>query len=284
MRLGLGLVVLAFWQSPAAAAVPAADALWQKADYRGAFALAIEPAIRGDAHAQFLIGEAYRLGRSVDANFPLAEGWYARAARQGDVAAATELGLLLAGRHLQQAALPWLAMAAQHGEPRALCSLAALYYNGEGVARDEPRAYALMLRAAEAGLPEAKLRLATLRTLLTPETLHRGEALTTSAIPNGTPPPLVAIAGAPTLPATPVTAPVRIQVGAYRSAAAAEQAWSQLAGRIEALRGTDHAVVQAGNFYRLQARLPDRQAAGDLRRQLQAMGWQHFTRKGTDRA
>lgn len=287
MRLALGLVVLAFWQSPTAAAVPAADALWQKADYRGAFALAIEPAIRGNAHAQFLIGEAYRLGRSVDPNFPLAEDWYIRAARQGDVAAATELGLLLAGRHLPQAALPWLTMAAQHGEPRALCSLAALYYNGEGVARDEPRAYALMLRAAEAGLPEAKLRLATLRALLTPETLHRGEALTTSAIPNGTPPAVAAIAGAPALPATPtaaVAAPVRIQVGAYRSAAAAEQAWSQLTGRIDALRGTDHAVVQAGNFYRLQARLPDRQAADDLRRRLEAMRWQHFTRKGTDRA
>lgn len=294
MRLGLGLIVLAVWPSLAAAAVPTADALWQKGDYRGAFAQAIEPAARGDAHAQFLIGEAYRLGRSVDANFPLAQDWYARAARQGDIGAATELGLLLASQHLDQAALPWLTMAAQHGEPRALCSLAALYYNGHGIPRDEPLAYALMSRAAQTGLPEAKLRLATLHTLLSPETQHQGDALIGRAIPNA---PLAPLATATRAPAphdpvsptvatvvAPVITPVRIQVGAFRSAAAAEQAWSLLARRVKGLHATDHAVVQAGTVFRLQARLPDRNAADDFRRRLEKAGWQHFIRQGTDRA
>jgi len=291
MRSGLGLIVLAFWQGLAAAAVPAADALWQQGDYRGAFAQAIEPAIRGDAHAQFLIGEAYRLGRSVDPNFPQAELWYARAAHEGDVGAATELGLLLAAQHLDRAALPWLTMAAQHGEPRALCSLAALYYNGDGIARDEPLAYALMVRAARAGLPEASPRLATLRSLLSPDMLHQGEALTAGAIPNVALPPVAVAAwepdarGAPReVAALPGAPPVRVQVGAYHSAAAAEQAWSLLAARIEGLRGTDHAVVQSGTLFRLQARLPDRNAADALCRRLTAAGWQHFARKGTDRA
>jgi len=287
MRSGLGLIVLAFWQSPAAAAVPAADALWQKGDYRGAFAQAIEPAIHGDAHAQFLIGEAYRLGRSVDPNFPLAEDWYGRAARQGDVGAATELGLLLASQHLEVAALPWLTMAARHGEPRALCSLAALYYNGEGVARDEPLAYALMSRAAQAGLPEARLRLATLRTLLTPEKQHQGDALIANALPVAAPLPAATAAQEPAARAassSTAKAPVRIQVGAYHSATAAKQAWSQLVRRIEGLNRTDYAVVQAGNVYRLQARLPDREAADDFCRRLRAAGWDHFARKGMDRA
>ena len=294
MRSVLGLAVLALWQSLAAAAVPVADALWAKGDYRDAFAQAIEPAIHGDTHAQFLIGEAYRLGRSVDPNFPLAEDWYARAARQGDVGAATELGLLLASQHLDQAALPWLTMAAQHGEPRALCSLAALYYNGDGIARDEPLAYALMLRATQAGLPEAKLRLATLRTLLSPETQHQGEAMIARAIPSVAPPPLAARAPvkagsrtAATRTATTAKAtntPVRIQVGAFHSAAAAEQAWSLLAGRVEGLDRTDHAIVQAGTVYRLQARLPDREAADQFRRRLEAAKLPHFTPNGTDRA
>ncbi len=295
MRSVLGLIVLALWQSLCAAAVPAADGLWAKGDYRGAFAQAIEPAIHGDPDAQFRIGEAYRLGRSVDPNFPQAEDWYARAARQGHVAAAAELGLLLASQHLESAALPWLTMAAQHGDPRALCSLAALYFNGDGVERDEPLAYALMVRAARAGLPEAKAELATLRTILSPEAQNQGDGLVASAIPDIAPPPTAVAAVAtpvPFAPAGPVAAPtraplaapVRIQVGAYHSAAAAERAWGLLAGKVAGLGQTDHAVVQAGAVFRLQAHLPDRYAAASLCRRLRQAGCQHFTRTGTVRA
>ena len=288
MRSLLGLVVLAFWQSLCAAAVPAADSLWEKGDYRGAFAAAIEPAIRGDAHAQFLIGEAYRLGRSVDPNIPQAEDWYARAARQGDIAAATELGLLLAGEHMENAALPWLTLAARHGEPRALCSLAALYFNGDGVRRDEALAYALMVRASRSGLPEAQARLATLRTLLSDDAQNRGEALLASTIPDAPVPPPVAAIPIPFAPtprtlagAAPTGDPVRIQVGAFRTAAAAEKAWTQLVGQVAGLDRTDHAVVAAGNVFRLQARLPDARAADDFCHRLHAAGWEHFARKGT---
>ena len=283
--------MLALWQSVSAAAVPAADAAWTKGDYRGAFAAAIEPAIRGDAHAQFLIGESYRLGRSVDPNIPQAEDWYARAARQGDIGAATELGLLLASQHMESAALPWLTLAAQHGEPRALCSLAALYFNGDGVQRDEALAYALMVRASRTGLPEAKTRLATLRTLLSDDAQNRGEALLASAIPNVPMPPAAAAAPVPFAPsAAPAAAifsaaaPVRIQIGAFHTAAAAEKAWTLLGRQVEGLGQTDHAVVQAGNVYRLQARLPDRQAADDFCHRLKEAGWQHFARKGAVRA
>ena len=288
MRSLLGLVVLALWQSVAAAAVPAADTLWAKGDYRGAFAAAIEPAIRGDAHAQFLIGEAYRLGRSVDPNIPQAEDWYARAARQGDIGAATELGLLLAGQHMDGAALPWLTLAARHGDPRALCSLAALYFNGDGVRRDEALAYALMVRASHTGLPEAKARLATLRTFLSDDAQNRGEALLASAIPDVPMPKPTAATPIPFAPANApsisASAPVRIQVGAYHSAAAAEKAWAQLDAQLDGLGPTDHAVVRAGNIYRLQAQLPDAQGAADFCRRLKKAGLQHLTRKGTVRA
>ena len=279
MRSLLTLLLLAFCASAAAAAVPQADALWQQGDYRGAFAQAIEPAIRGDAHAQFLIGEAYRLGRSVDPNVPMAEDWYERAARQGDVGAATELGLLLIGQHRETAALPWLTVAAQHGEPRALCSLAAFYYNGDGVPRDEVRAFALMSRAAATGLPEAQARLGTLRTLVSPEVQSQSAALGAAAIP-----------AAASLPATTavqiaeqrpkLAAPVHIQVGAFRSATAAERAWLELTGKIDGIGEASHAVVRAGNVYRLQAQLADDAAARDFRRRLEAAGWQHFTRQG----
>ena len=54
------------------AAVPRAQVLWAQGDFRSAFAEAFEPALQGDREAQFLLGEAYRLGRSVDANPALA--------------------------------------------------------------------------------------------------------------------------------------------------------------------------------------------------------------------
>jgi len=278
MRALLTFLLLALWAAAAAAAVPQADALWQQGDYRGAFARAIEPAIHGDAHAQYLIGEAYRLGRSVDPNFPLAEDWYERAARQGDVGAATELGLLLIGQHLEAAAAPWLTIAAQHGEPRALCSLAALYYNGDGVPRDEARAFALMSRAAAAGLPEAQTRLATLRTLVSPEVQSRSTALGAAAIPAAAPLPVAPVIETAERSAKPAS-PVRIQVGAFRSATAAEQAWSKLTGKIEGIEA-GHAVVRAGAIYRLQAQLADDDAARDFCRKLQAAGWQFLTRQG----
>lgn len=295
MRSVFGLAVLAFWQSLAAAAVPAANVLWDKGDYRGAFAQAIEPAIHGDADAQFLIGEAYRLGRSVDPNFPQAEDWYARAARQGHGPAATELGLLLASQHLETDALPWLTIAAQRGDPRAMCSLAALYFNGDGVERNEPLAYALMVRAARTGLPEAKVRLATLRGLLSDDAQNRGDALVATAIPNVAPPPpprtaimpsqLVARAVMPAkASASTLAVPVRIQVGAFHSAAAAQRAWGLLASRVAGLDQTDHVVVRAGAVYRLQAHLADRGAAALFCGRLKSAGWEHFTRKGTVRA
>jgi TPR repeat protein len=277
MRLLLALT-LTFLRVPASAAVPAADDAWAKGDYRQAFALAIERANKGDAHAQFLIGEAYRLGRSVDPNFPQAEQWYARAARQGDIAAAAELGLLLASQHLESAALPWLMIAAQHGEPRALCSLAAIYFNGDSVARDEVRAFALMSRAAATGLPEAQARLATLRAVLPADTQARGTALAANLVIVPALQPAKPPAETAPVP-TRRPPPVRIQVGAYRSAEAAEQAWAQLNSRIAGPIRADHAVERAGPVYRLQARLTDRTAAEAFRRRLASAGWDYFTRQ-----
>lgn len=50
---------------------------------------------------------------------------------------------------------------------------------------------------------------------------------------------------------------VGVQVGAYSARAAAESGWATLAGRIEALKGRDHRIVEAtidsGRIYRLQA-------------------------------
>ena len=57
--------------------------------------------------------------------------------------------------------------------------------------------------------------------------------------------------------AAPAAGSVGVQVGAYSSRAQAETGWSQLSGRIEALQGRNHRIVQgtadSGTIYRLQA-------------------------------
>lgn len=57
--------------------------------------------------------------------------------------------------------------------------------------------------------------------------------------------------------AEPAAGSIGVQVGAYSSRESAEAGWSQLSGRIEALQGRSHRVVQgtadSGTIYRLQA-------------------------------
>lgn len=62
---------------------------------------------------------------------------------------------------------------------------------------------------------------------------------------------------APSASATPAPRGIGVQVGAYSSHEAAEAGWTTLSGRIEALQGRNHRVVQgtadSGTIYRLQA-------------------------------
>ena len=69
---------------------------------------------------------------------------------------------------------------------------------------------------------------------------------------------------------------VGVQVGAYSSRAAAEAGWSQLSGRIEALQGRSHRVVQgaadSGTIYRLQAVAGSGAEADTLCRSIKSQG------------
>ncbi|HWI85495.1 MAG TPA: tetratricopeptide repeat protein, partial [Sphingomonas sp.] len=275
------IFILLVWLTAgsAAAATPKADAFWRQGDYRNAFAQAFEPATHGDAHAQYLLGEAYRLGRSVDPNFPLAQDWYARAARQGNIAAATELGLLYARQRLDREALPWLSLAALRGEPRALASLAALYFNGTGVERDPVLAVALMSRAAAAGLAEAKLRLITLRAALPPPVQSQGMALAAGGWADALRPaadqsrpraPAVRTASVrTTAPKAIDVTPFHVQIGAYWTQAAAERAWALLGERLVGTKQAEHIVMRADPVYRLHAQFAGFETARNFCRRLE---------------
>ncbi|MEO5867509.1 MAG: tetratricopeptide repeat protein, partial [Sphingomonas sp.] len=139
----------------ATADVKAGVEAWTRGEYRKAIDLWRIDADRGDADAQFDMGQAYRLGRGVPANLPMASEWFRKAAAQGHVEAITNYGLTLFDQGKRAEALPWLERSVARGEPRAQMTLGTMLYNGDGVARDYPRAYALLVRAVASGLPRA---------------------------------------------------------------------------------------------------------------------------------
>ena len=140
---------------PAAADVKAGVDAWQQGDYAKAVAEWLPLAQSGDPDAQFNMGQACKLGRGVPTNMTSAIGWYRKAAAQGHKRAEDNLGLLMFQQGERESALPYLQRAADRGEPRAQYIVGTALFNGDLLAKDWARAYALMSRASAAGLSQA---------------------------------------------------------------------------------------------------------------------------------
>jgi cell division septation protein DedD len=164
----------------AAPSVRAGLAAWQAGDYALAIGNWRPLADRGDPDAQYDIAQAYFLGRGVPQNSNLAEQWYERAARQGHEEAQANYGLLLFQNGRRREAMPWIEQAANRGDPRAQYIYGTVLYNGDLAPADLPRAYAMMSRAAEAGLPPAISQLAAMEPHISPEDRARGLQLANS--------------------------------------------------------------------------------------------------------
>ncbi len=141
--------------TPASADVKAGVDAWTAGDYATAVREWSGPAARGDADAQFNLAQAYRLGQGVERDMAQAEVLYAKAAAQGHVRAADNYGLILFQDGRRQQALPYIEAAAGRGDPRAQYLLGIAHFNGDMVAEDWRRAYALVTLANSAGLPQA---------------------------------------------------------------------------------------------------------------------------------
>ncbi|WP_294055621.1 SPOR domain-containing protein [Sphingomonas sp.] len=137
------------------------EAWEQKGDYKKAVELWRMPAVNGNPDAQFNLGQAYKLGRGVPApDLAQAEIWYRKAALQGHQQAGDNYGLVLFQNGKRAEAVQWLNRSADRGEPRAQFVLGTMYFNGDTVERDWVRAYALIVRASQSGLPQASAALA----------------------------------------------------------------------------------------------------------------------------
>lgn len=157
VRIGTWLAALALSAVPYSvqADVKSGVEAWSSGDYSRAVREWREPAAKGDPDAQFNMAQAYRLGRGVEQNLKQAEVFYAKAAAQGHLKAADNLGLLLFQGGRRQEAMPYVKTAADRGDPRAQYLIGIAHFNGDLVEKDWVRAYALLTLANSAGLPQA---------------------------------------------------------------------------------------------------------------------------------
>jgi hypothetical protein len=261
-----------------AQSVKAGIEAWQKSDYSAAVAIWRPLAEKGDADAQFNLGQAYRLGRGVPINLAAAQSWFERAADKGHVDAQTTLGLLLFQNGNHTGGLRWLKVASDQGEPRAMLVYGTALFNGDGVPQDPILGYAFVSRAAAQGLQAAKDTLGQLDQIMTVEDRKKGVALALSkakaspapaskspatkiakaAPPKAAPakpaPPVAATTKpqpkpAAPAPSVPMTGSWRIQLGAFSQRASAEALFRKLSGK---LTGRQAYYVPAGAVTRLQ--------------------------------
>jgi len=266
--------------APALADVKAGVDAWARGDWSRAVAEWRPLAIAGDADAQFNLGQAYKLGRGVPIDPGQALAWFKRAADQGHLQAQDNYGIGLFQANRRAEALPFLERSAARGESRAQLVLGTMLFNGDGVKADYPRAYALMTRASQAGLPSAAQSLAQMDGFITPADRDRGLQLAQQYAardqavqvgggratvapprevaeapplrPRPQPPPRAQPtprAAPPRATPAPAAGAWRVQLGAFRDRGNAEALWNRVRARV----GGSPAYVAGGGVTRLQA-------------------------------
>jgi TPR repeat protein len=252
-----------------AASVKAGVDAWNGGDFPAAVREWRPLADKGDPDAQFNLGQAYKLGRGVPTDLNIAQSWYQKAAQQGHSQAQANLGLILFQNGNRAGAMPWIKKAADAGDPRAQYVLGTALFNGDLIAQDWVRAYALMQRSAAQGLPQAATNLAAMDRYIPLAQRQQGIALANRMQAGGAAPAAPAPAPAARTPrvaaavqparAAPVQAAAapggrwRVQLGAFGSAANARRAWDGLRSKVGALGSMQPAFVSAGAVTRLQA-------------------------------
>ncbi len=136
---------------------------------------------QGYAVAQYRLGALYERGQGVARDQEVARDWYDRAAQQGNVKAMHNLAVIISGPEAgapnYQMAAAWFSKAAEFGLADSQFNLAVLNENGLGVAQDQAEAYRWYGLAAKAGDAEASRRRDAMRTQMLPATVSDIDAV-----------------------------------------------------------------------------------------------------------
>lgn len=131
-----------------------------KRDLAKAFVYFEMAAIQEDAKAQWNLGELYAQGLpGVAADTKQATLLCKRAAQAGFAPAQATLGTLFARAEKHERAVFWWEKAAEQGDLEAKFNLANACLKGVGAAKNDARAWDLIMSAAQSGLPAAQARL-----------------------------------------------------------------------------------------------------------------------------
>ncbi|MCK9589826.1 MAG: tetratricopeptide repeat protein [Terrimicrobiaceae bacterium] len=132
-----------------------------KKDAMRSFELMISAANQGHAEAMGGVGFFYANGIAVQKDAAKAVEWFRKGAEAGGSKAQLNLGKMLAegmGTEKNEAeGIKWIKAAADQGQPDAAYALGEIYYFGDyGKTVDYAAAYPYLLKAAEAGHPNAQ--------------------------------------------------------------------------------------------------------------------------------
>lgn len=171
-------------------------------DWGTAFKFARPLAEKGDSREQMNMGYLLLEGKGVAKNIEEALSWYRKAAKGGELAAQSMLGIsLLNGNTFNRTdeveAAGWLRQAADRGDQWAQNALGWAYASGKGVAPDREQAVLWYRKAIAQGNELARKNL---------EALPPAAAKNTAA--PAAPPPALAVAAPPVQPASPAPAGV----------------------------------------------------------------------------
>jgi TPR repeat protein len=136
-------------------------AAYEIKDYATAFAGFMKLAKKGDAYAQYFLGDMYDKGLGVSRNKQQAEIWNRNAAEQGNAYAQFYLGFMYHGLPKgDEQAVAWYRKAAEQGHDGGQFLLGLMYSTGQGVPKDEQLAATWYEKAAVQGNANAQYLLA----------------------------------------------------------------------------------------------------------------------------
>ena len=138
-------------------------------------------AAKGDANAQFQLGEMYNNGIGLPIDEKMAVSWYLKSAEQGYADAQAMLGIMYengAGVTLDyKKAASWYRKAAEQGQPMAQSLLGSLYVEGHGVSASLVEALKWYTLAASTGYKVGQENVSEIEPKMTKAQIKQARAL-----------------------------------------------------------------------------------------------------------